>query len=158
MAADLGGIIALVPDRLMLGLTVLNLGPKMKTGTTDEDLPRTVTAGLAYHAIPHKLLLAVDGAKESATDFQLRAGGEYTIQDRYIIRVGYQNTFEAGGGLSAGLGYVWRPRSESTTDFFGQYDNKKETQQQGIDIRIDYAYVDYGDFNSTNRVGVHVAF
>ncbi len=158
MAADLGGLIALVPDRLMLGLTVLNLGPKLKTGTSGEDLPRTLTAGLAFHAIPHKLLFAVDGSKEAATDFQLRAGGEYTIQDRYIMRVGYQDTFDAGGGLSAGLGYIWRPRADSTTDFFGQYDNKKEMQQHGLDIRIDYAYVDYGDFNSTQRIGLHMAF
>jgi len=158
LAADLGGLIALVPDRLTLGLTALNLGPKLKTGTSEEDLPRTLTAGLAFHAIPHKLLLAVDGAKETATDFQLRVGGEYTIQDRYIIRAGYQNLFDAGGGLSAGLGYIWRPRADSTTDFFGQYDNKKEAQQHGVDIRIDYAYVDYGDFNATQRIGLHIAF
>jgi hypothetical protein len=156
-AADLGALVDVVPDRLMLGVSVLNLGPKMKTGTTDEDLPRTLTAGLAFRAIPRKLLFAVDGSKEKATDFQLRLGGEYTFQERYILRVGYQDTFDAKGGLSAGAGYIWHAYSEGSTDFFGQYDSKN-VQSSGVDIRIDYAYVDYGDFDATHRIGLHVSF
>jgi len=157
VAADLGAIVSLVPNRLNLGFAALNVGPKVKTGTTDENIPLTTTVGLAYYVVPGQFLVAVDGAKERDTDVILHVGGEYYFQHRFVLRGGYQDTKEAGGGISAGVGFIWQPKQEGGPDFFGGQDNKR-VGGGGLQIRFDYSYVDLGDFDATHRIGVHFAF
>lgn len=157
IAGDLGALFFAIPNRLALGVSALNVGAKIKTGTTEEDIPRTISVGAVFHLIPSRLVLAADGEKEAGTDTKLHLGGEYTFQGRYVLRAGFQDNKGAGGGLSAGFGYLWRPRSEGSTDFFGKSDGKSPAQE-GMDVRIDYAYVDLGDFSSTHRIGLHFAF
>lgn len=155
VAADIGLLYYIVDDRLALGVTGSNLGPKIKVGTVEEDLPLTFRGGLAFHAIPKQLTFAVDLEKEKSTDAILHGGVEYTYQGRFIIRGGYQDTKDAGGGLSAGAGFVWRPKSQaSPTDVFGD----KQVKSSDFEIRLDYGFVDYGDFDATHRLGFHLAF
>jgi long-subunit fatty acid transport protein len=157
-AVDLGALGFVIPNKLALGLSILNLGPQIKTGTRDEDLPQTITGGLAFYAIPEKLTLALDISKERDSDARLHTGFEYLLQSRFMVRAGYQDNQEAGGGLSAGLGFIWRPNSEGTTDFFGNQDQTKVKASDGLEIRFDYAYVDLGDFDETHRFGMTLAF
>jgi hypothetical protein len=141
---------------LALGVSALNLGGQIKTGTLNENLPLTYTGGIAFYVVPDKLTLAADAEKPRDTDVILHLGTEYVFQGRYLLRAGYQDTKEAKGGLSAGLGYIWRPRSESSNDFFGKQDTK--VKNDGVDIRIDYAFVDMGDLDGTHRLGLHLSF
>jgi hypothetical protein len=155
-AADLGALFFIVPNRFAIGLSALNLGPQIKTGTQNEDIPQTLTVGGAYYPM-EQLTIALDLAKERDTDAALHLGGEYLFQGRFVVRAGFQDTQEAGGGLSAGAGFIWRPKQEGSNDFFGKQDGKT-APPDGLDIRFDYAYVDLGDFDETHRVGVHLSF
>lgn len=157
LAGDIGALFFLVPDRFSVGAAVQNLGAKIKTGTEKEDIPLTMRGGVAFYVIPRELVLAVDAEKERDTDLTLRGGAEYTYAQRFIIRAGYRDTHEAGGGLSAGAGFIWRVKREGATDFFGRED-KEASDGEGLEIRIDYGFVDWGDFDNTHRFGVHLAF
>ena len=160
VAGDVGLHLSLLPEKLFLGAAASNLGPKIKTGTQEEDLPQTFRGGLAYYPIPGALVVAIDGEKERDTDVIMRGGGEFTYMNQFILRLGYQETHEASGGFTAGLGFVWRP---SENKGFGFLTKKRQTdksymEEKGFALRLDYSYVDLGDFDSTHRFGVHMFF
>ena len=155
-AMDAGGLFSIIPNRLMIGVSALNIGPKVKIGTTNESLPLTFRGGVAYHPIPKKLLLTADAEKERDTDAVMHVGGEYIYQNRFIGRAGYRDPLGGKGGWSAGVGFIWRPMAEGSSDFFGKQDRVYENDS--LEVRIDYAFVDYGDFDATHRFGVHLAF
>lgn len=156
-SGDAGVMIDLVPNRLVLGASIQNLGPKLSVGREEEDLPTTLRGGLAYNLIPRIFTLAADIEKERSTDAILHGGAEYIYQTRFALRAGYQDTKDAKGGLSAGAGFIWRPRQEGGGDFFAKQDGGAALQDT-LEIRFDYAFVDMGDFDTTHRVGVHVSF
>jgi small subunit ribosomal protein S2 len=55
----------------------------------------------------------------------------------------------------AAAGFVWRPKSQaSASDVFGD----KQAKSADFEIRLDYGFVDYGDFDATHRIGFHLAF
>src|SRR6185503_10111393 len=122
-----------------------------KTGTASEDIPQTIRAGVALHAIPKELVFAVDGEKEKNSDGVIHLGTEYVYQEMFIGRLGYQNTFEVGGGISAGLGFIWRPQGSGRSGFMDS--PKKSMASEGMLIRFDYGYVDFGDLDATHRIG-----
>jgi Uncharacterised protein family (UPF0164) len=154
-AGDIGALFYLVPDKLSLGASIMNFGPKVKVDSTDEDLPTIMRGGAALHAIPSKLLFALDIEKENDAAATLHAGTEYVYQKTFVGRVGYQNNHEAGGGLSAGVGFIWHPASEERRSYGTQIDS---SSAQGLEVKFDYAYVDFGDFDATHRIGVLVGF
>jgi len=153
-AGDVGGLLFLVPDRVSVGAALLNLGPKIKSGSTAEPIPLTSRLGVAWHAIPKQLVLDIDAEKERASSITMHVGGEYTYQNKFVIRGGYQDNKETRGGLSAGFGFIWRPGEKS--DFFGNAITSKSSSK--TEIRFDYGFVDYGDFDTTHRFGVQVGF
>jgi len=152
-AGDVGGFWFAVPNRLSLGVSALNVGPKLKVGTEDESLPLTLRGGLAFRAVPDALTLSVEAEKERDTDTIFHGGAEYKYRS-FFFRGGYRSTLGIGGGLSAGVGFLWFPNSMGK-DFFNQKDSGPE---EGTSIRFDYSYVDYGDFDATHRFGVLVSF
>ncbi len=153
-AADVGLLAFVVPDRFALGASIQNLGSKVKIGSTDENLPLTYRGGAAFYAIPKQLLFAADFEKERDTDSVFHLGGEYIYLGRFAIRAGWRDTLEAKGGFSAGAGYIWRPGAEASTS----YAEKVNNNDDGMIVSFDYAFVDYGDFDATHRVGVHLSF
>lgn len=158
LAADAGALLFLVPNRLGLGASVSNIGPKVKLGTTEENLPLIVRAGSVFYAVPGKLTFAADVEKERDTDATLHGGAEYTYMQRFILRVGYQDNHEAGGGITAGAGFNWKA-SQENSDFFGKEKKSYESfVDQGVVVRFDYAFVDYGDFDTTHRIGIQISF
>lgn len=156
VAGDIGVIYYVTPNKFALGASATNIGPKIKTGTIDEDLPLTYRGGGAYFILPGSLVVTADVEKEKNTDAILHGGVEYIYQNRFIARGGYQDTKEAGGGISAGLGFIWRP-STVDRDFFGRQDKVYENES-GVDVRFDYGFVDLGDFDSTHRIGITFTF
>jgi long-subunit fatty acid transport protein len=157
VAGDAGALLFLVPDRLAVGASLQNFGAKMKIGNTDENLPTTVRGGVVMYAIPEQLLFTADVEKERDTDTILHGGAEYTYLRRFVVRLGYRDTLDASGGFSAGAGYIWRPNTDQSADFFGGKD-KSVTTDEGMVIQFDYAFVDYGDFDATHRFGVSLSF
>lgn len=161
-AADAGVLMELAPERLTFGASVVNLGPTIEVGTTEEKIPLTYKGGLAYQIMPKKLVVDLDVSKAEATEAKLHLGGEYIYQNQFVIRAGYQDTKEAGGGLSAGAGFIWKASQQKNNDFFKSHKStsgrQEEPQSIGTEIRFDYAYVDYGDLDSTHRIGIEFAF
>lgn len=157
LAADLGILYFLIPDRLSLGASYLNLGQKIKTGTESENIPRTLRGGAAYYILPQEWVVDADVVKELDSDAKLNVGSEYIYHRAFIGRVGYQDNKEAGGGLSLGAGFIWRPQSDEVGEFMGVKPSR-QSSARGLEIRFDYAYVDYGDLDKTHRVGVNVSF
>jgi len=155
-AGDAGALVYLVPNRLIFGASALNIGSKVEVGTLKENLPLTARGGFSAYAIPKQLLFSVEAEKERDTDTVGRVGAEYVYMGRFVGRAGYRDPLGNKGGLSAGLGFIWRPSSQLSTDFFGQQD--KVLDADGFEIRLDYAYVDYGDFDATHRFGILFAF
>lgn len=156
-AGDVGVLIHVVPNRLAVGASALNIGPKLKVGTVEESIPFTVRGGAAYYAIPKKLVFSAEAEKERDTDAIGHIGAEYVYMGRFVARAGYRDPLGSKGGWGAGLGYIWKPGSTEGADFFGKQDKAYE-YDEGVTIRIDYAFVDYGDFDATHRIGVHFSF
>ena len=159
-AGDVGLLINLVPEKFTLGGAFSNIGPKIETGTREESLPQTLRGGAAFYAIPRQLVFAVDVEKERDTDAKIHGGAELTYMKRFIARLGYQETHEATGGFSAGLGFIWRPAERKSLDFVKNHESTqaKYGDKEGVIVRIDYGFVDYGDFDTTHRVGVNLIF
>jgi len=155
-AVDLGVLVSAITDRLNLGVSVLNLGSKIKTGTVAEDIPRTIQGGLAFYPIPKELVLAADVVKENDADAGFRIGTEYIYQRMFAIRAGYQDTKESKGGFSAGAGYIWRASASPSAQSMGT--SLSRANEAENTVRLDYAYVDYGDFNATHRLSLTFSF
>jgi hypothetical protein len=155
-AGDLGALLFLVPNRLALGASVLNMGPQVKIGTTDEDLPLTGRGGLAWHPIPEQWIISIEAEKPKDVDTIFHGGTEFIYAQRFVIRAGYKDNLEASGGLSAGAGFIWVPGESLGQNFFDK--QSKINRDEAIQVRIDYGFVDYGDFDSTHRIGVHIIF
>jgi hypothetical protein len=151
---NLGALWYAVPNRFSLGASILNLGPKVKLGTTEESLPLTYRVGGAFTAVPDALVLSVDAEKERDTDLVMHGGAEYTYR-QFFVRGGYRDTLGLGGGWSFGGGFLWVPGQSFGRDFFSQ---KDKISNEGTTIRIDYGYVDYGDFDATHRIGILLSF
>jgi len=83
-------------------------------------------------------------------------GVEYSYQRTFVARFGYQDTHEAKGGFSAGIGFIWRPSVTNQNSFFSRNNNQPQ-DEEGMEIRFDYGFVDLGDFDSTHRIGITLA-
>lgn len=155
-AFDVGGLVYAVPNRLAVGVSALNLGPKQKLGSRDEDLPLTFRGGAAYYFIPEEWVLSLDVEKERDTDAVLHGGTEYIYKNQFVIRGGYRDNLEASGGFSAGAGFIWRPGTGFGSG--GIFDKNDKFKDDSFEIRIDYGFVDFGDFDETHRVGLQLTF
>lgn len=108
-AADAGlQVDVLQEPRVILGLSVQNLGTKTKFQSSEEGTPLNIRAGSAIRLqiaeIPIGLL--VDINKASERDVIINAGIGATLWERLEIRVGYNTRSDTGLGLSFGFGLV----------------------------------------------------
>ncbi len=104
-AMDLGAIYK--PEsiqRLQIGFALKNLGTQIKYYTEKEDLPLILSIGgqYSFKALPINLYLDVN--KPNDNDVTFNSGAEYRISKIIDVRVGYSSDFEAGSGLTCGLG------------------------------------------------------
>ncbi len=112
--ADLGLIIAPRPE-LTVGLSVLNIGTKMKINIEEYDIPTTLRLGAVYNYQNFKP--AVDFVYFDKSMY-VHLGGEYKIKDMLFLRAGFRTGYDTKD-ISAGAGFVRR------------------------NIRIDYAFLPY---------------
>ena len=119
-----------------VGAYIQNLGPPMTMGAQSDPLPFQAVAGLLWKAHPD-FHVAVDGHAPADQSAFVSAGGEYAHswgQTALALRAGYNfkthRNLSGSAGLSAGFGL----------DF---------TQ-----LRVDYAWVPYGDLGTTHRISL----
>lgn len=124
-----------------LGLSVRNLGAPMRISGAADPLPLYVQAGLLWHVGPRVRAL-IDG--------------HFPVDRDPYASVGLEGNMVFGDGFSAGLrgGY-------NTGDGRGIEGLAGLTAGFGLDfkrVRLDYAWVPYGDLGDTSRVSLGVRF
>lgn len=143
------GLIYIVPgiNDLTLGVSLQNLGITLDSYTDYKDkLPLILQIGLAKRLEHLPLLLSVSLQDLTTSENNLgdrlarfAIGGEFDISKIIKFRLGYQNEINQDvkplsrtilSGFSLGLGVYWKQ------------------------FRLDYAYTNYGDLGSQNRIGV----
>ena len=115
-AVDLG--LSLHPtDQLWAGLSLQNLGGSLAwdssslwgtggSGGDEDELPTTLTVGLAGELVQKRLLVAADYEATSVDAWDLRLGAEWRSNPeemgRWALRAGWDD-----GSPTAGLGFAW---------------------------------------------------
>ncbi|HBZ00204.1 MAG TPA: hypothetical protein DEO84_02680 [candidate division Zixibacteria bacterium] len=126
---DLGAFYKIKPQ-IYLGASVRNIGTKPKFETSSFDLPRELRLGISYKTFPGTttggLILAADyvAANWGNKSSKLNIGSEYTYQNLFAIRMGYDfgydsRNFSIGGGLaykSYFFDYAFVPSKHNLSD------------------------------------------
>jgi hypothetical protein len=147
------GLMYAVPwiDNLSLGISLMNLGKTLDNYTSQtEKLPLILQFGFSKRLAHLPLLLTgsfqdLAQGSDDIVDYLKRfsIGGEFDISQIIKFRLGYQNQINQAvkpigrtilSGFSLGLGVHWR------------------------DFRFDYAYTNFGDLGSQNRLGISGSF
>lgn len=146
-AIDLGLQYAAVPDRVLLGASLLNLGTQLDPYMgTRESLPLDFRIGAALYPehLPAAIMLEMHTLNEYQDTFTDRfknfsAGAEFTVSPNVQLRFGYNNQrrrdFDLNGtsglaGISLGIGIS-----------SGSY-------------LIDYSFNSYGEIGAVHRISV----
>lgn len=119
------------------GLSIQNLGTKMKMHDEEFKLPLTYKAGWAYRFM-HKYWFAGEVAGGEAVSVAFGAEGEFDLSRsaKGYIRCGYNSgrSENTGSGISAGLGF------------------------KALKFALDYAFSPFGDFGSVHRITFGLRF
>lgn len=149
-AVDFGLLYSAVPQRLILGASLLNLGTQLNPYiNTREDLPLDLKVGASIYPehLPAAILISLDRLNEYQNNFAdhfkaFAVGVEFTASPNVQLRFGYNNENRqdltigqsAGfAGLSLGIGFT----------------NNTYT--------IDYGYTSYGKIGDLHRVSISLA-
>ncbi len=132
-AADLGLLLAL-SEKSRFGFAVKNMG---SLSGANNSLPLNYRAGLSLKMLPNDaLLLGVDFNMPNDNQSTLHFGAEYALRNTLFMRIGYNNRKEtnAGGTYGMGAGIKWK------------------------NLKLDYAYVPFGDLGNTSRISFNLSF
>ncbi len=126
-------------ERWHFGLSASNFGSHMKLGSTAFNLPLTLRAGVSS-AVTERILISADAVKAGESGAAGAFGAEAELpsgpHEAFYLRACYRTgrSSNAGSGFSAGLGL------------------------RGRDLRLDYAFVPYGDLGDAHRVTIALSF
>jgi hypothetical protein len=136
------GLLWQVPviSNVNIGAAIQNLGASASYIDAEFDLPQTVRAGASYKTMNDALLLDVDVDKPNYSGARYHMGGEYYFLQSLIFRAGYVTGSDQGSGLTAGFGMIL-----DQVDVFFIYARQ---------LRIDYAFIPYGDLGDTHRISI----
>lgn len=143
VAFDFGTIFYPGFKSFRMGMSINNFSTEFKYQKEGFQLPLTFKVSFAMDALDllgeHKnsLLIALDAVHPRDYTERIHLGGEYLLMDMFAFRAGYKFNYDEEG-LTAGLG------------FCGDIG--------GLDIKIDYAYSDFGVFNMVNRFSFGISF
>jgi hypothetical protein len=92
--------------KYMVGLSVMNFGPKLKYESSSSPLPTTVNAGVSYSPFGSDLSLMMGASMPLHGEFSFKTGIEYSYQNIFMLRGGYDSArnFDNKGGISFGAG------------------------------------------------------
>ena len=123
-------------DGLKTGITLRNVGSKLKFDQESFELPRVLTAGASYtgHLWDEGLTVAIDGRKPNDGPQSMGVGLELWTLQSLVARAGYTTEGDLGNGLRFGAGLRFKT------------------------IQVDYAFANQGDFGNTHRIGLTLKF
>ncbi len=140
-AADVGTLYNTGFRGFKIGMAITNFGPDMTFIRNAYPLPINFKFGGAINVIDgvdHILTFAAEGWHPSDNLEKYNTGLEYVYHDRYILRSGWRFNYNADG-LTAGAG-VRVPFGEDR------------------EIRVDYAYQDFGVLDQIHRFTLGILF
>ncbi len=153
-AADLGLLYPADPLAPMrLGLSVANLGSKIKFEAEAYPLPVTWRAGLAMRPGEGSTLLALQADINNDGGSSLGFGAEYRPVEELALRGGYRTS--SSDQRDAILGSELGSSTSGIDGLYGFY------MGIGFEIRgviLDYALLPYGDLGSSHRFAVGMKF
>ncbi|MDH5683673.1 MAG: PorV/PorQ family protein [candidate division WOR-3 bacterium] len=129
-ACDIGGMYNLPITGLKTGLSVTNLGTKLKLDQENYSLPISFRVGWRYD---HQVFgITQDFIFSNTEKFGIALGAEYRVREILSLRLGYRtgSNTEGFSNLRAGLGVLFKG--------FG----------------IDYAFAPYGKLGMTHRISI----
>ncbi|KAF0154340.1 MAG: hypothetical protein FD189_1936 [Elusimicrobia bacterium] len=145
-AAD-AGVMLVLPGRVQLGASVLNLGTSQDFHSESAALPSSFRFGLAkdFHTVKELMVftLAADAVKYRDAGLYQSFGLEVDILRFLQVRAGHKTIENAGAKSTVGFGFNFDKFTE--TGFL-----------KGI--RVDYANIGYGELGSTNRIGLQAVW
>ncbi|MBI4372022.1 MAG: PorV/PorQ family protein [Elusimicrobia bacterium] len=128
------------------GAALLNLGPRLKLGSAADPLPLSARAGLSWRASP---------------SFEAALDAVFPVDDAAYVAVGVERRFLVG---PAGSVLPW------TAALRAGYDSARSTGIEGFSggsfglgldfaaLRVDYAWVPFGDVGDSHRLTFAVRF
>ena len=170
VALDIGTLFTTPYERLRLGASFSNFGPKMQMSGRDiifsEDptpnqdgvveivnseylmdghpLPLLFRIGLSWDAVQtsdHRIVLSTDAAHPNDNYEYLNVGAEYDFRGLIFLRGGYRNLFEQDG--------------EQGLTFGGGLDLRLDGS---VRARFDYAFAEFGRLDNTHWFTVNLSF
>lgn len=138
LAFDAGVLCDIPAMRLSLGLSVQNMGGKLKYAAEEFDLPLIVRAGASYKMLNNSLLIGLDLSKPNYSGVRANIGAEYYFMKTIAVRAGYKPLGGQDLGISAGFGI-----SMEQLDVLFMYMRE---------LNIDYAFVPYGELGDTHKI------
>lgn len=138
-SADLGILAKLFSEELRIGMSIQNIGTKMKFINESYAQPLTMRLGIGYELVLNKYfeaLIAIDGVIPERERVYLNFGSELCYSKLFAIRVGYSTdkNLEKGIGITIGGGIRWQ------------------------EYELDYAYIPFGDLGATHRFSITARF
>ncbi|HLP18439.1 MAG TPA: PorV/PorQ family protein [Bacteroidota bacterium] len=116
-----------------IGLSVRNIGPKIKYKNSSESLPVQFLLGTSVYLIPETFFVTAAGGSAGEGKTQFNFGAEYRY-DFIAFRAGYRTGLEeitgSVKGLAGGIGLYYKQ------------------------IRLDYAYNTYGDLGGVHLISL----
>ena len=170
VAFDFGLLYYTPVKNLQLGMSVSNVGGKMKFtgednfiyytynsgehGNSDKiyaelkmdewDLPLIYRVGLSYKALDteiHSFTISADAIHPNDYNESVNIGCEYGLKQRFFFRAGYKSLFMAESIEGLTAGFGL---IYYLTDF--------------IPMKVDYAYADFGRLQSVHRISLEIGF
>lgn len=170
VAFDVGTLFTTPYERLRLGASFSNFGPKMQMNGRDiifsEDpapdqqgnveivnseylmdrhpLPLLFRIGLAWDAVltaDHRVVVSTDAAHPNDNSEYLNVGAEYAFRDLLALRAGYRNLFEVDGEQGLTFGGGLNFRLDGS-----------------LRARFDYAYATFGRLEQTHWFTMGLTF
>jgi hypothetical protein len=141
MALDFGVMYRIGAKDLKLGMVIQNLGGKMTFDEIESKMPTNFKVGASFVPVRtehHKLLTAAEFQHPSDNKERANFGAEYTMNDLFFARAGYQTGYDTDG-LSFGFGAALK------------------TGDAGR-LQLDYSAVDMGPLQYVHRLSLRVVY
>lgn len=134
-ALDAGIIYTQPENPFSAGLTIQNVGTKLKFESQKEDLPLLVKIGAAYKIFGDIVTAHIDWQKIKGKNSDIQIGAEANIMKYCSLRVGYDSANDASKGITMGFDL---------------------NLQNGLELN--YSYIPYNDFDNSHKFTVSYSF
>jgi hypothetical protein len=146
MSFDFGVLYLTGYKSLKFGMSIRNFSQEITYFEESFSLPLTFKLGLSMNLLDiadinpaeHSFLFAVDTEHPRDNKEMVHLGGEYTFMEILSLRVGYITPETSLAGMNYGVGVKYGV--------------------SGINLGVDYAYTEFGDFDPIHRISVKMSF